>query len=169
MLSRLCSVTAMACDATPLIEIFVVTCRFLPTTKPLGGISWLGWTVTLRVPPTTGVVNPAGCVIITEVAPEFVPLAAKFTVALLVPPLNETKVGDTVPTLGDELAMGTLRLVLDISCSCSTNRPVESSWAANTVRVVCTPWEVVNAAPIPFGPETTIPELAYVIVAVPVP
>ena len=67
--------------------------------------------------------------------------------------------------LGDELAMGTLRFVLDITCSCSTNRPLESSWAANTVRVVCTPWNVLKEAPIPFGPETTIPELAYVIVA----
>jgi hypothetical protein len=60
VLSRLCSVTAMACDAFPLIETFVLTCRFLPTTKPLGAISLLGWTVTLRVPPTAGVVNPAG-------------------------------------------------------------------------------------------------------------
>jgi hypothetical protein len=169
VLSRLCSVTETAFEAFPLIETFVLTCRFLPTTKPLGAIRPLSWTLALSVPPTTGAVNPAGCVSITEVAPVLEPLAVKFTVALLVPPLNETKAGETAPMLGIELAMGTLTVELDITGSASTNRPVESSRAANTVRLVCTPWKVLKAPPIPFGPETTNPELAYVIVAVLVP
>src|SRR5215469_3171545 len=96
--------------AFPLIETFVLTCRFLPTTTPPGAIRPLGWTVRWNIaPPTVGVVNPEGCVSITEVCPEFMPLAVNVTVVLLTPPVNESKVDDTVPTLGIELAMGTLR------------------------------------------------------------
>jgi hypothetical protein len=139
VLSLLVTVTAMACDAFPVSETFPITSRFLPATKPLGAIRPLCWTVAISDPPTKGVVNPAGCVSITVVCPVFTPLAAKFTAASLVPPGIETKVGDTVPMLGDELAMGTVRFALAITCSSSTKRPEESSRAADTVRPVCTP------------------------------
>jgi hypothetical protein len=119
------------------------------------------------LPPTVGVVNPEGCVIVTEVCPVFMPLAVNATVVLLTPPPNESKVGDTVPTLCRELAMDTMTVEPPATFSGSTNTPEESSRAAYTVRLVCTPWNVWKFPPIPFGPETTNPELAYVIVAVP--
>ena len=98
--------------------------------------------VTVAIGRGSEFVNRRGCVGIAEVLPRFAPLAVNVAVELLVPPVNESKVGDTVPTFGVEMAMGSLRVEPCATFSGSTNRPEESSRAAYTVRLVCTSWNV---------------------------
>ena len=102
------NVTEVVWEAGPFSETVSATSKLLPIIKLVGATRPDAWTITLSDPPTAGFVNPLGCVTVTEPVPVFVLFAVNVVVALLVPPLNVTEAGDTLPRLDGATTRGTL-------------------------------------------------------------
>src|ERR1035441_1676927 len=141
--SWLWTVTTALFNVDPSRPTLTTFCRFLPMVAPVNGTSPPAPTVTVNEAPADGCVNrltggtgPT----VTLVTPVLVVPAVNCVVALSEPPLIGTVPDETVPMVVTVLMIGTLTVNPPRSCSVSTIRPELSSRAADTVRVVDTPW-----------------------------